>query len=162
MIPKKKKTHEELAKDYNVSRVTVSRWRELGIDIYDPKAVAAHARKDTGLQQGELFPITGTLHEQLAAVQTLKDAQFVKTKIEAKKHLHLLEVAQGDYIEKSEVKEAMVRILSILKAGMQKLESDLPNKLYGLGAADIQKEIRLATNNLLTQFSEIATKEFGK
>ena len=157
----KKMTHAELGDKYKVARETVSRWKAEGIDIYDERAVANHARKDTGIQ-GELFPINGTLHEQLDAVANLKDAQFIKTKIEAKKHLHALEVSEGSHIRNSEVKESTIRILSILKAGMQKLESDLPNKLYGLDAADIQKEIRAATTSLLTQFNEIALREFGE
>lgn len=129
----------------------------MGINVYDEHEVANHARKGgTMSHEGK-----GSIYEQIKNAKNFDEARFLKTKVEAQKQQHLLEVAQGNYIKNTEVKEATIRILSILKAGMQKLESDLPNKLYGLQAADIQKEIRSATQSLLTQFSEIAQEEFG-
>ena len=129
---------------------------------YDADAVANHSRKSSPMLQGDLFNPQGSIYEQIDAAQNYDEARFIKTKIEARKQQHQLEITQGDYIKNSEVKEGAVRILSILKAGMQKLESDLPNKLYGLQASDIQKEIRAANEKLLTQFAELAKEEFGE
>ncbi len=158
-MSQKKLTQAQLAKKYNVTRETVNKWKNLDkIDIYDEDVVASHSRKNSASSH----KVRGSIHEQIANAKNFDDARFIKTKIEAAKQQQQLEILQGDYIKNSEVKESTIRILSILKAGMQKLESDLPNKLYGLDAADIQKEIRAATTSLLTQFNQIALREFGE
>jgi len=151
-------THAQLGAHYNVSTKAIQRWKKKGVNVYDENEVANHSRSSTAISHDVS---TSSIHEQIANATTYDQARFIKTKVEAAKAQHMLEVAEGLYIKNTEVKEATIRILSILKAGMQKLESDLPNKLYGLDAADIQKEIRAATNTLLTQFSEIAQEEFN-
>lgn len=153
-----KKSQAQLSAEYGVSLKTIGRWKKEGIDVQDEHEVANHRTQGGSMSHD----VHGSIHQQLADAKSYDEARFLKTKIEAFKHQHALEVSEGLHIKNSEVKEATIRILSILKAGMQKLESDLPNKLYGLDAADIQKEIRAATNTLLTQFSEIAQEEFGE
>ena len=151
-------TQAQLSAHYGVSTKTIQRWKKDGINIYDEHEVGNHSRNSGSMSHS----VGGTIYEQIANAKNFDEARFIKTKIEASKQQYLLEVAEGSYIKNSDVKEATIRILSILKAGMQKLESDLPNKLYGLTAADIQKEIRLSTESLLRQFSEIAQEEFGE
>ena len=158
----KKETQAQLADRYNVTRMTISRWKNEGIDIHNSDEVANHSRKSSSMLQGDLFAPEGSVYEQIDQARNKDEAVFIKTKIEARKLQLQFEITQGDYIKNSEVKEGAVRILSILKAGMQKLESDLPNKLYGLQASDIQKEIRAANDKLLTQFAELAKEEFGE
>jgi hypothetical protein len=153
-----KKSQAQLSAEYNVSVKTIGRWKKEGVDIYDELEVSKHRSKGGSMS----YDSNESIHEQIAKAQTLEEAKFIKMKVDASRSQHALEVSEGTHIKKSEVKESSIRVLTILKAGMQKQESDLPNKLYGLSAVDIQLALRESHIKLLNQFSEIAQQEFSE
>ena len=153
-----KKSQAQLSAQYNVSVKTIGRWKKEGVDVYDEHEVSKHRTKGGSMS----YDSNESIHEQIAKAQTLEEAKFIKMKVDASRSQHALEVSEGTHIKKSEVKESSIRAFSIIKAGMQKQESDLPNKLYGLTAPEIQKELRVANEQLLKQLSEITQQEFDE
>ena len=159
-------THSQLAKLHSVNVKTIGRWKKAGVNIYDEAAVKAHiASKQRGPEEHqkthEILIPGETLLEQLKNCKTIEQVRFIKTKIESEKAYLQFQVEVGEYTKNSKIKEAAVRVFSILAASLgSKLESELPSKVHGLSVADIQKAARICKEDILRDF-QFNLKEAG-
>ena len=161
-VSEKKPTIGQIAKNFEVSYKTIQRYKKDGVNIYDDEEVKLHMSKNKNQpeshQRNEIDIPGETLYEKLHNSKTLEQVKFVKAKIDSEKAAFAFEVERGNYTKNSDIKESFVRILSIFKVGLQKYESELPNKLNGLDAAQIKKVIHDSNENLLSVFQDLASE----
>lgn len=62
---------------------------------------------------------------------------------------------RGELVEREKVREDVVVVTRATQAGLRRLESSLPPQLVGLGEAAIQKRIGVATDEMLSDLSDI-------
>ena len=138
-----------IARREGVSPTTVRRWRdELGVDVTDPAAVDAFRKGQVGENRQE----SGTLAEARRA-KVLEETRLLRIRIEQE---------EGKLISVAEVEQAGVRIGTTVKAGLMRLENDLPPQLEGLSAGEMKKRLRQVLRNLLREFSDYTREAIGR
>lgn len=154
----RKPTFDQLAERYGVSKTTISKWRQLRVDIYDLSAVSRHVatlqKKPPGWKGGIAPENQPVDFENLDAIENLENARLAKTILEAKRIAFALEVERGRFVDSESVRENGVKIGAAVKAAVLRLESELPPILEGLDAPEIQKQIRTAGDEILRMLAD--------
>ena len=121
-----------IARKHGISRQTVSAWKQEGVDLTDPQAVADRL----------------TLMREKTSQPTLTDERRRKLKADA--DMAELRVAQtkGELISRAEVDLEMRRVGSVFGAALERLQADLPPMLEGLKVESMAGVIREATDNV--------------
>lgn len=140
-VAKYKKKPAQYKSDYGVSIRQVYRWIEKGLPLDDPAAMRAHL----GLQKHTAPGLTP------AAVLDRKEK---KLDLECQKLEFNLSVARGQYTDNARIREDLTVIATAMRAGLMRLENDLPGQLAGLDSAAIQIKIRTATDGIMSQLSD--------
>lgn len=153
-----------------VSVSTLVHWEDDGCDIADDDSVKAHVAKlqrtPKGINESYLpereqldeTPDIAFLKDQLLRTQDERDAKRIKTQIDGLLSAQKLEVLNNSYISVIEVKEAYVKLGSIIRAGIMRLQADLPPVLEGLEPSQMAKRISESADKLLTELSDSASE----
>ena len=131
---------------YRVTEATVSRWKRDGVDMHDPQAVKKHISsllvKPPAYRASALDP------------QSYDQARTRKMALQCIQLERQIDREDGDWTHNDVIREDTLAASGVLKAGMLKLEAELPPVLAGLNEADMQKEMRPRLDSLLREFVE--------
>ena len=153
-----------------VSVATLAHWENDGCNIEDDDSVRAHVGKlqrrpktinaeyYTPPEQLDETPDIAFLKDQLLRTQDDKDAKRIKTQIEGLLSAQKLEVLNQSYISMEEVKSAYIKLGSVIRAGIMRLQADLPPILEGRTPSEMAKRIGESADKLLTELSGNATE----
>lgn len=169
---KRKPSLQSIADRHGISRQTLYKYRDNGVDIYDDEAIKQYRLnipgsiqatkpkfvKDPSLQPELELNDSKSIYEQIDKATNFEQARFLKMKSDAKIQAHKYEVEIGNYTKNSEIRENILRIGSAIKAALLRYESDLPPMLEGLTAAKVQKIIRQKNNHILSMFSNLSAE----
>lgn len=136
---------KDMAKRMGLSTETISRYKRQGVDITSEDAIRAHqlTKRDRGIAR---VKTTGDLHaEKLRLIK----AQADKAELEVRR-------IKRELVPVEEVRTDLLRIGSVVKALIVRLESDLPPVLHGLEPADMQLRLRESCDGILMQLSEMS------
>jgi hypothetical protein len=149
-----------------VSVATLAHWENDGCDITDDDSVKTHVaklqRKPRGINESYLpereqldeTPDIAFLKDQLLRTQDDRDAKRIKTQIDGLLSAQKLEVLNASYISMIDVKEAFVKLGSVIRSGIMRMQADLPPALEGQSPSRMAKIIGESAEKLLTQLSE--------
>lgn len=146
-------------------------WANLGVDIYDDESVRDHIRRARKLPANlkpEFMPQVDSgpqvLDVENIDVDQLKldmvnapdkhTAQTIEIKIRGLLASTKLAAAQGELISRALVEEEMIRVGSVFKAAVKRLEADLPPMLDGASPETIQKLIGDKADEVLRAMAE--------
>ena len=167
----KELSRRHLATQYSVSEAALRTAQKKGVDIRDRESVREYflscPRRPKLWSNGcpwdepkfvkpapdEVSGEELELMDQVMAALDYDTVRMLKTKIDALHKLRQIEIQDRDYIHKDEVTDDMTRIGNGLKAGLLRLQADLPPMLEGLGANDMQKTLAAKINEMLSQWS---------
>lgn len=153
-----------------VSVATLAHWENDGCDIESDASVKAHVatlQKKPKTINSEYYtppeeldetPDIAFLKDQLLRTQDDKDAKRIKTQIEGLLSAQKLEVLNQSYISMEEVKSAYIKLGSVIRAGIMRLQADLPPILEGRTPSEMAKRIGESADKLLTELSGNATE----
>lgn len=82
------------------------------------------------------------------------EAQTIELKIRGLINAYKLQEAAGHYISRSKVNEAMIRVGSLFKAAIKRLEADLPPMLEGASPEAMQRMIGEKADEVLRAMQE--------
>jgi hypothetical protein len=136
-----------------------------GVDIYDDDALREHVRKVgnrtrtlnlewLGVGQAQENVDIETLKNQLLHTIDRNEAQRLKTQIDGLLSAQKLEVLNASYISMIDVKEAFTKLGAIIRAGIMRMQADLPPALEGQSPSRMAKIIGEAAETLLNELSE--------
>jgi len=154
-----KLTQQQLADLYQVTRATVNRAKQAGVDIQDRTAfkqyIFTKKKRPPAWQSGvpwEKEEVKDDIHfasqeevelmEKVRAAPNYDVARTLKTQIDAIHKLRQIEILEGDYIHKDEVTNDMTRMGAAVQAAHKQCQADLPAMLEGLSAAQAKVKIR--------------------
>ncbi len=132
----KKESLSSISRRTGVTLATLRAWRESGVDLHSPKALAD---KIANRQ-----PSKPTL-----AGNALHDAKLKKLLAEARTAELRADIAEGKAINLEDLTICLTKIGSVLKAQLSKLRADMPPMLYGLSQAEMTKRIGDAVEKTL-------------
>lgn len=157
-----------------VSVATLAHWENDGCDIEDDESVKAHVTKlqkkpktinaeYLPLKDDELdeTPDMAFLKTSLLRTTDERDARRLATQIKGLADAEKLEILQSKYISMDEVKSAYIKLGSVIRAGIMRLQADLPPVLEGRTPAEMAKRIGEAADKLLTELSSNAAEVWG-
>ena len=125
-----------IARQYNLSRTTLMRWRDQGLDLSDDAAVAAKVASS-----------------KAAPSDCEKDTKHRKLSAEADILEHKLAVQRGEYVSAVEMKNEGLRIAAAVKGVFLRMPDDLPPQLAGHTAAEVKKRLKKYALEKLTELS---------
>lgn len=160
----------ERAKQIGISYQVLRNWERLGVDVMDDDAIRAHLKNIRKMPSGvnpDFLPEAGTgtykdigeidldqLKLDLVNANDRNTAQTIKTQIDGLLNLYKVEAAAGKYISRDKAGEEMVRVGTIFKASLKRLEADLPPMLEGAGPEQSQKIIGEKCDEILRAMVE--------
>lgn len=156
-----------------VSTGTLAHWENDGCDIEDDESVKAHVaklqRKPKGIkpeyyttpEELDETPDMAFLKTSLLRTTDKNDAQRLATQIKGLADAEKLEILQSKYIAMDEVKSAYIKLGSVIRAGIMRLQADLPPVLEGRTPAEMANRIGEAADKLLTELSSNAAEVWG-
>jgi hypothetical protein len=149
-----------------VKTSTLAHWENDGCDIEDDDSVKAHVAKlqrtPKGIspdylpeqEQVEETPDIAALKTSLLRTLDEKEARRIKTQIDGLLSAQKLEVLNASYISMLDVKDAFTKLGSIIRAGIMRMQADLPPALEGQSPSRMAKIIGESSEKLLTELSE--------
>lgn len=109
--------------------------------------MAAAIQKQTGLGRSQAFKLAGEVSD-IAKVKDLSEAKLLKVKLECQRIARQLEIDNGKYVSRDEVREQGIKLGAVIAACLDALVAVLPGQLEGLAAAQmapvIEKEVHKA------------------
>lgn len=148
-----------LAEEYGMSDDALRQYESEGVDIESPEAVFHHRKQQQDDGKGNRTASTQTNVPSELAADLTYDAQRTFKLWQENRLLDVRYQAEiGKYIPAVKVREDLIRIGSALKAGLMRMEAELPPLLDGMTPAKMQKTIRQHLDEILTRFSD-ATNE---
>lgn len=142
----------ELEKQYGITRKTLAKWRDQGIDIYNPEKVLQkkNCHNQCDISETEDFSaddLADYKARKFIAETKIKETMLAYEKLE-------LEKAQGKVIELLSAQQAFAKIGAVVKSMLLRLEQELPSLVCGLAEPEIAKIIGDKTKQLLKQLSD--------
>ena len=149
-----------------VSVATLGHWENDGCNIQDDESVKAHVAKlqrkpktinpeyVTAPESLEDTPDIEFLKTALLRTLDEKDAKRLKTQIDGLLSAQKLEVLNGSYISVNEVRDAFTKLGAIIRAGIMRMQADLPPALEGQSPSRMAKVIGESADMLLNELSE--------
>ena len=163
----------ERALAIGVGSSTLAHWENDGCDITDDDSVKAHVAKlqrrpktinpeyYTPPEELDETPDMAFLKTSLLRTTDERDARRLATQIKGLADAEKLEILQSKYIAMDEVKSAYIKLGSVIRAGIMRLQADLPPILEGRTPAEMAKRIGEAADKLLTELSSNAAEVWG-
>ena len=143
----KKPTIAAISKATSISRQSISAWIKDGLDLGNKRAVAARVAQARARE-------TGREDYQQARLRKIS-AEADRQQIAAKKEAGELVFASGIMAQGEATGRAF-------QAGLNRLEGDLPGRLAGRNAGEIQKMLRAAFRELLNELADCPSDPFFK
>ena len=156
---------DAVAQKTGISVSALRLYQRNGVDIYDDDVLREHVRKVgnrtrtlnldwLGVEQAQENVDIETLKNQLLHTIDRNEAQRLKTQIDGLLSAQKLEVLNASYISMLDVKEAFTKLGSIIRAGIMRMQADLPPALEGQSPSRMAKIIGEAAETLLNELSE--------
>lgn len=149
-----------------VSVATLAHWENDGCNIQDDESVKAHVAKlqkrpktinpdylPTPAQSEESQDIEA-LKNALMRTLDEREARRLKTQIDGLLSAQKLEVLNASYISVNEVRDAFTKLGAIIRAGIMRMQADLPPALEGQSPSRMAKVIGESADMLLNELSE--------
>ncbi len=165
---KKRNTADMLnavAEKTGISISSLRIYQRNGVNIYDDdelrEYVRTHANRTKTLKRdwvGVEEPVENadiqSLKDQLLRTVDRNEAQRMKTQIDGLLSAQKLEVLNASYISMIDTKAAFTKLGSIIRAGIMRMQADLPPALEGQSPSRMAKIIGESAEKLLTELSE--------
>jgi hypothetical protein len=132
-----RKTNKFICQTYGITDNTLQAWIAEGIDIYDDAAMAERAARKHGTAGTEMYQ---------ARLKKLQ-AEAISAQLKA-------DELAGKLIALDEVEACFVRIGTVTKSLLIRLQADLPPMLEGQTPSRMQAIIAEAVNSILMQMSD--------
>lgn len=156
---------DDVAQRTGISVSSLRLYQRNGVNIYDDDNLRDHVRKVgnrtktlnldwLGVAQAEHDPDIESLKTQLLRTIDKNEASRLKTQIDGLLSAQKLEVLNASYISMIEVKEAFTKLGAIIRAGIMRMQADLPPALEGQSPSRMAKIIGEAADTLLNELSE--------
>jgi transcriptional regulator with XRE-family HTH domain len=156
---------EAIAEKTGLSFSTLRIYQKNGVDIHDDDALRDYVKKHANRTKTLNVEWLGVEPApENADIQTLKDeltrtidrnvAQRIKTQIDGLLSAQKLEVLNASYISMIDVKDAFTKLGSVIRAGIMRMQADLPPALEGQSPSRMAKIIGESSEKLLTELSE--------
>jgi hypothetical protein len=156
---------DEVAKKTGISISALRLHQRAGVNIYDDDELREHIQKTGNRTRSLNMEWLGVEPApENADIQTLKDeltrtidrnvAQRIKTQIDGLLSAQKLEVLNASYISMIDVKDAFTKLGSVIRAGIMRMQADLPPALEGQSPSRMAKIIGESSEKLLTELSE--------
>lgn len=148
-----------------VTVATLAHWENDGCDIKDDNSVKAHVAKLarhpktinpeylTAPEQAEETPDIAFLKTALFRTMDEKEARRIKTQIDGLLSAQKLEVLNESYISMIDVKAAFTRLGSVIRAGIMRMQADLPPMMEGQSPSGMARIIGESAEKILTELS---------
>ena len=134
---KKLESLSAISRRTGVTLATLRVWRESGVDLHDPQALAAKIAN----KQPSAPTESGTATQQAKLRKLLGEARLAEMKADQQ---------EGKLIALDDICHCLTKIGATLKAQLSKLRAELPPMLYGLSQAEMTKRIGETTDRVLT------------
>ena len=141
-------TLSAIARHHNISRNTLQRWRDQGLDLADDKAVndrVATMRRPDATDTASPPPAGSESYAEAKRRKAVADATVAELKAGQ---------AAGRLIDLAEVELAFAEIGFVLRARLLALPSNLVSELEGLTASQIHSTIKKNVHQLLHDLHE--------
>ena len=156
-----KRTYKDLVKLHGVTLDQINAAKSNGVDIWNDEAVKVwletkRHRIKPGAEMSEDIGATQTLAEIEEAIKratNIDDVKILKEKVLALKGIVSVQQETRQLVPTSEVREEIVRCVSITRAELMKITSDLPPRISGLSEGAIQKILSEEIRSILTNLS---------
>jgi len=132
-----RKTNKAICKKYGITDNTLQAWIAEGIDVQDDAAMAERTARKHGTAGTEMYQ---------ARLKKLQ-AEAISAQLKA-------DDMAGRLIALDEVEQAFTKIGSIIRAGIMRMQADLPPALEGQSASRMAKIISEAVENVLRSMSD--------
>jgi transcriptional regulator with XRE-family HTH domain len=148
-----------------VNTSTLSHWENDGCNIEDDDSVRSHVAKLqrtpkginpeylTATDQADETPDISALKVALLRTLDEKEARRIKTQIDGLLSAQKLEVLNASYISMVDVKEAFTKLGSVIRAGIMRMQADIPPALEGQSPSRMAKIIGESAEKILTELS---------
>ena len=137
MTSTKKPTRAAICRKWKITNPTLIQWEAEGVNIYcDEQMNERNSRK----------------HK--SSGQELYEARLQKLKGEARSATLKAAQLEGTLIALDEVEQAFTKLGSIIRAGIMRMQADLPPALEGQTASRMSAIIGQAVEAILTQLSD--------
>ena len=141
-------TLSAIARHHSISRNTLQRWRDQGLDLTDEKAVAERVstmRKPSSAETASPPPDGSESYAEAKRRRAVADATVAELKAGQ---------AAGRLIDLAEVEQAFAEIGFILRARVLALPANLVSELEGLTASQIHSTLKKHVHQLLHDLHE--------
>jgi len=137
-----------IARHHSISRNTLQRWRDFGLDLRDEKAVAARVatmRRPDATDTASPPPAGSESYAEAKRRRAVADATVAELKAGQQ---------AGKLIEVAEVEQAFAEIGFVLRARLLAMPSNLVSELEGLTASQIHSTLKKHIHQLLHDLHE--------
>jgi flagellar biosynthesis/type III secretory pathway protein FliH len=181
MPAKKKASALDRAAEIGVSIPTLNSWKRCGVNINSDEEVRLRIGRMRNIPptlKPEFMPKLAAKIEapgedptqidieaiirQLSNVTDKHQAQTVKIQIDGLLNAYKLREAAGQYVSKSTVKSAILRITSAVNAMMQRMVNDLPPMLEGLRPESMEEIIAAKVDEAISYLRDIESIAYEK
>jgi phage terminase Nu1 subunit (DNA packaging protein) len=132
-----------IARHHSISRNTLQRWRDCGLDLADEKAVAERVstmRKPSSAETASPPPAGSESYADAKTRRARADANLAELKAGQ---------AAGRLIDLAEVEQAFAEIGFVVRARLLALPSNMVSELEGLTASQIHSTLKKHVHQLL-------------
>ena len=143
-------TTTRLAELFGLNRKTVAQWRKEGLDV--PEKVDGKEPLDAWREWFAAHPEAGHWHMKPRADRETLLCEKLQIDIAISKIK--LDTESGRVVEKSEVKEQMAALGSVMKTMLKKIANDLPPRIEGMSAAEIKAELDEEINRMIDRYHD--------
>jgi hypothetical protein len=177
-----KKTIAQICAAHGITRDKLNAIRTKGINAWDDAALAAAIKRQrprvskqaeikspsgpaTKTPPVDARPVAQTIEEiedALKRATSFDEVKILKEKLAGLKIAVSVRAESRDLISVGEVRESITRVVSAARGEVLKLASDLPPRLEGLGAAQMQKIIHAEIIAILTRLSDESTDLYAE
>ncbi len=132
-----RKSRAAICREYGITAPTLAQWEVEGVNIHDPTAMSERAARKHGGGGSEMHA-----------------ARLRKLKAEARSAELKAQEMEGRLIDIAECEACFVRVGTVTKSLLIRLQADLPPMLEGQTPSRMQAIIAEAVNSILMQMSD--------
>ena len=159
-MPKRTKT--DLIKVHGITRDQLNAAQSKGVNIWNDDELSEHLgntrhRIQSGASINDPESASAQSLEEIEnairCAQDIDTVKILKEKVMALKGVVAVQVEMRELVSAAEVREEIVKCVSVTRSALMKLTSDLPPKLAGLTESQIQKILVKEIRDMLLELS---------
>ena len=157
-----KKTYKQIAEFHGVTRDQVDAAKNKGVNIYNDEDMEEHFanvrhRTKPGTKLSEEVATAQTLEQMEHAIRSatnIDDVKILKEKVLALKGIVAVQTDTRELVPVGEVRQSMTKVVSAARGELLKMSADLPPRVEGLSAPQIQRVIRDSVIEILARLAD--------